>query len=239
MFGPKTYNWNDKHDDWPLNAVNPGSLNHVEANHRVVVHNDRVIRLNKPHPTHVCSKIENMINPFSNLQAVIHDPEINKMEFITEHVLSHVLIFLPVRSNNVMPLRLEAPSYVWCNKTPSPSDGNLKLLCWPVRLSLKTLISVLTIVSFSSTSHSAHNMDLEGKMKWLEELSPKHQQALYKQKQFMWSMGNVRTKEEEKCNWRNFLFLRNNKPGWKTQRRVGGKERHTTHASTWRVLECD
>ncbi|KAF7805204.1 Light-inducible protein CPRF2 [Senna tora] len=80
----------------PLNLVNPSSLKHVEANHCVVVHNDRVVGLNKAHATHIRSKVKNMVNILCNLETVIHYPQINKMEFVAEHVFCHVLILLPL-----------------------------------------------------------------------------------------------------------------------------------------------
>ena len=92
--------------DKPLNSIDPGSLKHVEANRSVVVHNDRMVGLNEAHTPHISSKVKHMINPVYDFQTVIHHPKINEMKLITEHVLGHVLIFLPIRSNNLMSLIL-------------------------------------------------------------------------------------------------------------------------------------
>nr|GMC93634.1 hypothetical protein T12_3427 [Ipomoea batatas] len=137
----------------PFNAINPGSFHHVEADHCVVVHNNRVIRLNEPHSTHISSKVEDMVNSLSDLQTIVHNPQINEMKLMTEHVLSHVLVFLPVRSNNVVALTLQPASNVRSNKPSSPSNGDAELLRWPVRLPLKVLIGVSTIINSSRASH--------------------------------------------------------------------------------------
>ncbi|KAL4567313.1 hypothetical protein LXL04_022894 [Taraxacum kok-saghyz] len=72
-----------------------------------------MIRLNEPHATHISSQIEHMINFFSNFQAVIHDPKINKMELMAEHVFRHVLVFLPIRSDDVMAFCFQSAGNVY------------------------------------------------------------------------------------------------------------------------------
>ncbi|KAJ0603247.1 hypothetical protein HanIR_Chr03g0148431 [Helianthus annuus] len=96
----------------PLDSADSGSLKHVKANHSVIIHNNRMIRLNEPHTTHISSQIKHMIDVFRHFQTIIHHTKINKMKLVTKHVFRHVLVFLPVRSNNVMPLGFQTSSNV-------------------------------------------------------------------------------------------------------------------------------
>jgi len=84
-----------------------------------------------------------------NLQTVVHDPEINQVELMAEHVLGHVLILLPVRGNDIMALAFQTASNVGSNETTSPSNRNPQLLTWPVGLPLQLSIGVLAISSNS------------------------------------------------------------------------------------------
>ena len=104
-----------------------------------------MIRLDEPHATHISSKIKDMVDTLGDLQTVVHDPEINKVELMAEHVFSHVLILLPVRGNDVVALALQTASNVGSNETTSPSNRNPQLLTWPVGLPLQLSIGVLAI----------------------------------------------------------------------------------------------
>lgn len=58
----------------PLHTVDSCSLNHVETNHGVVIHNYRVVGLDEAHPSHISSEIEDVIYTAGDFEAVIHDP---------------------------------------------------------------------------------------------------------------------------------------------------------------------
>lgn len=137
----------------PFDTINPSGLKHVKADHGVVVHDNRVIGLNESHPSHISGKVENMVNPGGHLEAVVHHPQINKMELMAEHILSHVLIFLPVRSNDVVALALEAPRDVGCDEPASSRNRDPQLLKWPVRLLLQLRVCVLLIERHSAVTH--------------------------------------------------------------------------------------
>jgi hypothetical protein len=71
----------------PLNVVLTGRLHHVEANHGVVVEDDRVVGLDESHAAHVCCQVEDMITAITYLLAVLKHPEIHKVELIAKHLL--------------------------------------------------------------------------------------------------------------------------------------------------------
>ena len=71
----------------PLDVALPGSFDHVERNHRVVIHDHGVIGLDETHAAHVCCQVEYMINTFADLLAVVENPKVNENELVTEHVL--------------------------------------------------------------------------------------------------------------------------------------------------------
>lgn len=82
---------------------------------------------------------------------VIHHAEVNKMEFMTEHILHHMLILVPVRGNNIVSLTLQSPGNVWGNKSPNPSNRNPEFPGRPVGFSFKFIIGAFSIWC----SHSA------------------------------------------------------------------------------------
>lgn len=141
----------------PLDSINPSSLEHVEADHCVVVEDDRVVRLNETHASHISCEVEHMVDPRGDLQAVIHNPEVHEVELVAEHVLSHMLILLPIGGNDVVTLALESTGNMGPDKASCTSNRDPELLGGPVRLPLKVLIGVLTIHGLpTSASHSTH-----------------------------------------------------------------------------------
>jgi hypothetical protein len=85
---------------------------------------NRVIRLNESHTTHACGQVENTVNSFGNSQAIVHNSEIHKTEFIAEHILSHALVLFPIRGNNVVSFRFQSPGNMGGNEPTSSSDGS-------------------------------------------------------------------------------------------------------------------
>lgn len=138
----------------PLDAVNSSSLKHVKADHGVVVHDDGVVGLDEPHPTHVSREVEHVVNPRGDLEAVVHDPQVHEVELVAEHVLGHVLVPLPVGGDDVVALALEAARDVGGDEPAGPGDGDPQLLERPVRLLLQLRVRVLLV-----ERHSAHAED--------------------------------------------------------------------------------
>jgi len=115
-----------------VDAVDASCFQHVEADHSVVIHDDGMVGLDKAHAAHVRRQVEHMLNAFGDGQAVVHDAEIHQMELVTEHVLTHVLILLPIRCHDVVTLGLQASGNVRGDESASSCDGNPQLLLWPV-----------------------------------------------------------------------------------------------------------
>jgi hypothetical protein len=149
----------------PLDAINSSSLKHVKADHGVVVHDHRVVGLDEPHPTHISSKVEHMVDPRGHLEAVVHDPQVNEMELVAEHLLSHVLVLLPVRGDDVVALALEAPRNVGGDEPAGARDGDPQLLKWPVGLLLQLRVRVLLVERHSA---QAKGQDLRCKTTQIE-----------------------------------------------------------------------
>ncbi len=137
----------------PVDAIDAGCFQHVEADHSVVVHDDRVVRLNKAHTAHVGRQVENMLHALGDGQAVVHDAQIHQMELVTEHVLTHVLILLPVRSHDVVALTLETPGNMRRNESSGSRDGNPQFLFWPVRFPIQVTRRILPILLQSVRNH--------------------------------------------------------------------------------------
>ena len=108
----------------PLDAVDASRLEHVEADHGIVVEDDRVVGLDEAHAAHIGGEIEDMIDIFGDGEAVIHDSEVDEVEFMAKHVFGHVLILLPIRCDDVVALALEAARDVRCNEAAGPRDGD-------------------------------------------------------------------------------------------------------------------
>mmetsp|Transcript_3026 Transcript_3026/g.7396 ORF Transcript_3026/g.7396 Transcript_3026/m.7396 type:complete len:219 (+) Transcript_3026:780-1436(+) len=112
----------------------PGGLQHVETNHRVVVHNDAVVGLDEPHAAHVGGEVEHVLAPSANLHAIVVYAEIHQVELVAKHRFLHVLIPLPVARDNVVPLLLEPLGEVAGDESPRPRDADPERLFRPVRL---------------------------------------------------------------------------------------------------------
>lgn len=134
-----------------------------------------MVGLDEAHTTHISSQIEDMVDFLSHLQAIIHDSEINKMEFMAEHILCHVFILLPVRSNDVMAFALQTPGNVGSYKATSASDGDCQFLRRPIRLSFKLLISIRAIIGFPCAPHSAPT-----KGRWISQRMDREIRVSYK-----------------------------------------------------------
>ena len=61
----------------PFNPIDLGKFKDVEFYHCVIVHDNKVIRLNESHTTHVWNQVQNMVNSFSKNQAIFHESEIH------------------------------------------------------------------------------------------------------------------------------------------------------------------
>ncbi|MFS7924834.1 hypothetical protein Hanom_Chr03g00277311 [Helianthus anomalus] len=97
-----------------------------------------------------------MINVFRHFQTIIHHTKINKMKLVTKHVFRHVFVFLPVRSNNVMPLGFQTSSNVRCDESTRPGYGNPKLFRRPVWLPLEVLVGERPVFSVTCCPHSTN-----------------------------------------------------------------------------------
>jgi hypothetical protein len=71
----------------PLHTCLPCCLEHVVADHSVVVKDHRVVGLDETHAPHVCCKIEDMVYIRANLLAVVEEAQVHEMKLITKHVL--------------------------------------------------------------------------------------------------------------------------------------------------------
>ena len=90
-----------------LDLGDPAGLHHVEGDHRVIVHDDRVIALDESHTTHVGGEVEHMVATLDDLRAVLEQAQIDQHKLVAEDVLRHVLIALPIAGNDVVALALQ------------------------------------------------------------------------------------------------------------------------------------
>ena len=61
-----------------------------------------MIAPNELHLSHTDNKAKPMINSISTIQTTIHNPVINKMNFMTEQIFSYKIVLFSVRSNDAM-----------------------------------------------------------------------------------------------------------------------------------------
>jgi hypothetical protein len=61
----------------PGDLALPSCFQHIEADHGVVIHDDRVVALDEAHASHVCCKVEDMIHALADLFAVVEDSQID------------------------------------------------------------------------------------------------------------------------------------------------------------------
>lgn len=87
----------------PRHAVNASCFQHIEADHSVIVHNHRVVRLDEAHAAHVSRQVEDVVDILRDEQAILCHPEINQVELFTEQLLRHVLVPFPVRRDHIIP----------------------------------------------------------------------------------------------------------------------------------------
>lgn len=80
------------HGSLPLDTFDARNLEHVEADHRIVVHDDGMVGLDEAHTAHVCCQIEHMLTALHNFAAVVVHTQIYQMEFVTEQLLLHSII---------------------------------------------------------------------------------------------------------------------------------------------------
>lgn len=121
----------------PLDAVDTRGFTHVEGDHGVVKEEGAVVGLNEAHAAHVGSKVEHMLCSFRNLKAILHNTKVHKVKLVTEHILTHVLILLPIGSDDVVTLTLQAARNVRRDEPPSARDGDSELLRRPVLLAVQ------------------------------------------------------------------------------------------------------
>ena len=68
-------------------ALDAGSLHHVEGDHDVVVEDDGVVGLDEAHAAHVRGEVEAVVAGFENLLAVLEEAEVGEDELVAEHLL--------------------------------------------------------------------------------------------------------------------------------------------------------
>lgn len=90
-----------------LDLGNPAGFHHIKGDHRVVVHDDRVVALDESHPTHVGGKVEHVVATLNDLGTVLEQPQVDQHELIAKYVLRHVLIALPIAGDDVVALALQ------------------------------------------------------------------------------------------------------------------------------------
>lgn len=141
----------------PFDAIDSCSFKHVEADHGVVVHDHGVVGLDETHASHIGSKIEDVICTTGDLEAVVHDPEVDEMELVAEHVLAHVLVLLPVGGDDVVALALETPGDVGGDEASGAGDADPERPGRPVGLPLQVLVRVCSITGsvMPGATHSA------------------------------------------------------------------------------------
>ena len=100
-----------------LDVLDTCSLQHVERDHGVIVHDGRVVGLNESHSTHIGSQVEDVIASIDNLQAVIHDTAVHEMKLVAEHIFSHMLVLLPIGSDHIVTLAFQTSCKVAGNET--------------------------------------------------------------------------------------------------------------------------
>mmetsp|Transcript_22514 Transcript_22514/g.73858 ORF Transcript_22514/g.73858 Transcript_22514/m.73858 type:complete len:367 (-) Transcript_22514:147-1247(-) len=95
-----------------LHTILTSSLDHVEADHGVVVQDAGVVGLDEAHSSHVCGKVEHVVNVLGDLEAVLKIAEVHLVELVAELVLFEVLLLLPVGTDDRVPILLEPNSEV-------------------------------------------------------------------------------------------------------------------------------
>ena len=73
--------------DTPLDFVEPAGLEHVVADHRVVVHDDGVVRLDEAHASHIRGEVEHVVASLCDREAVVQQAQVDEVELVAEHVL--------------------------------------------------------------------------------------------------------------------------------------------------------
>lgn len=71
----------------PLHVGLAGGLDHVEGDHRVVVHDYRVVALDEAHATHVRGEVEDVVAAVAHLLAVVKHAQVDEDELVAEHLL--------------------------------------------------------------------------------------------------------------------------------------------------------
>jgi hypothetical protein len=74
-----------------LDFGDSAGLHHVEGNHRVIVHDDGVVALDKSHSTHIGGQVENVITPLDDLGAVLEQSQVNEHKLVTKNILLHTM----------------------------------------------------------------------------------------------------------------------------------------------------
>ena len=129
----------------PTDTVDTRCLDHVKANHGVIVHNNRVIRLDESHAAHISCEVENMVDTFGDGKAVIHDAEIYEVELVAEHVIIHVLVLLPIRGDDVVAFALEAAGDVGGDEATGTGDGDAQRGRGPIGFGVELAEGVIAI----------------------------------------------------------------------------------------------
>jgi hypothetical protein len=164
--------WRECTEQRPGDAVNAASLEHVEADHGVVVHDDSVVGLDKAHAAHVGGEVEDVVRALGDLEAIIHDAQVHEVELVAEHVLTHVLVLLPVGRDDVMPLALEPPRDVRRDEPARPRDRDPQFRLWPVLLPVQVRRRVRPKASIAR--HGYHKNQNRPTTSLLRKLDPEN-----------------------------------------------------------------
>ncbi len=68
----------------PLNLAVTCRLHHIERNHHIVIKDDRVVRLDEAHATHVRSQVEHMVAALADFLAIFKNAQIHEVKLIAE-----------------------------------------------------------------------------------------------------------------------------------------------------------
>lgn len=107
-----------------LDSVNASGLKHVEGDHGVVVQDDRMVRLDESHSSHIGGEVEDPLAVLGDFEAVIVLAEIDKLELIAELLGGEVEILAPVGSDDIMSFLLQSLGDVGSNETSSSSNAD-------------------------------------------------------------------------------------------------------------------
>merc|ERR1719454_1076727 len=108
-----------------LDSSHARGLGHVEADHRRVVEDARMVALDEAHTAHVRRQVEAPVHARDGLGAGIGEAQVEVDELVAELLLLHVLILLPVDGTHKVTLGLQAPRQVGADEATRAGDKDL------------------------------------------------------------------------------------------------------------------